>query len=109
MARALALGHLLDRFHQDELPIAELLIESRDMSAKNRGQNRFDHQTIVEARHRGALHPKTPYGWAGKDEPLLWFADAAAGAMCDALQGNPRHLDSIGKRITVVRHELSPP
>lgn len=108
-ARAVALAAVLNRFHQDGLELGEILIESRDGSAKNRGQNKFDHQTIIEARRRGVLHPKTPYGWAGKDEPLLWFPDAAAGAMSEALRGKSGHLSLIEREIAVIRHEMSPP
>lgn len=67
----------------------ELLIESREQSPKVVGQNQVDHQVIIEARRSGVVGRKVRYAWAGKDEPLLWLADAVAGTFADQVRGRP--------------------
>lgn len=89
-----------------ERSVNELLIETREKAPGNVGQNRLDHGTIVDARHAGLLAPRVKYGWAGKDEPLLWTADAIAGIVGDAARGAPAALDDLvagGVAVTVVR------
>lgn len=86
-ARATCLGSAFDLCLGAGLSPDEIIIESRERETKPVGQNRLDYAAILDARRRGALPPKVAYGWAGKDEPILWLADAVAGAHGDALLG----------------------
>jgi hypothetical protein len=86
-ARRRALGEILslctDVGHRPDA----LLIESREQNPKVVGQNRVDHQVVIEARRAGVVGRSVVYEWAGKDEPLLWLADAIAGSFADEVRG----------------------
>jgi hypothetical protein len=69
--------------------VTELLIESRDNHRGRLGaQDARDLQTI-----RNYLRPwrgSPTFSWVGKDEPLLWIADAVAGAAREHADGTDR-------------------
>ncbi|HMJ79000.1 MAG TPA: hypothetical protein VK507_23645, partial [Iamia sp.] len=98
-ARAVCLGAAFDACADAGLVPHELLIESRERDTKVVGQNRVDHAAIIDARRRGSLPVAVQYGWAGKDEPILWLADAIAGARGDELLGG----DALEPRVPGLR------
>lgn len=53
--------------------VAKLIIESRGV------QDRDDRGTILDAQRAGLVSHDLRYDFAGKEEPLLWLADAVAG------------------------------
>jgi hypothetical protein len=108
-ARGVALASIFDQLAADDLRVREILLESRDQSNKAVGQNKVDHGSIIEARRRGSLRPKVTYSWAGKEEELVWLADAAAGVAASAARGDRRFLDEIVVRTKVVEHTLRLP
>jgi hypothetical protein len=63
-----------------EHEVERIVIESRERSTRVVGQNRRDFGTLIDARHAGDLSPSVAYEWVPKDEPLVWLADAVAGA-----------------------------
>jgi len=83
----------------------EMLIESREQAPKVVGQNRIDHRVIIEARRAGIVSRGLRYDWAGKDEPLLWFADAIAGTFADEMRGRAS-LASLIPEVTVSTRTL---
>ena len=60
--------------------VRKILIESREGSLKNVGQNRIDSQAITQGRHEG-IHVQAKYDWFDKTEPIGWLADAIVGAI----------------------------
>lgn len=61
--------------------VGQVVIEHRDEAG-----DRLDRQTFVAAKHGGIA--EVAYGFrAGADEPLLWVADAIAGAVSGHLAG----------------------
>jgi hypothetical protein len=108
-ARGVALASIFDQLSDDGVRIREILFESRDQSNKAFEQNKVDHGSIIEARRRGSLRPKVPYGWVGKEEELVWLADAAAGVAAWAARGDRRFLDEVVARTQVVEHTLRLP
>jgi len=58
-----------------------VLFESREQAMTNIGQNRVDHQAITAARHANVVPPTVKYQWVNKTEPIVWLADAIAGAV----------------------------
>lgn len=82
-----------------------VLIESREKSTAVVGQNRLDFNTLIEARHAGELAPRVRYEWARKSDPLVWLADAVAGAVLAAERGDMSWIDRLGllTRVQVVR------
>ena len=71
-ARAALLTELLDRLANDD--VDHLIIESR-----GKRNDELDRAAILDWNRRGGSLEFT-YGWRSKKEPLLWFADALAGA-----------------------------
>lgn len=86
-ARRRALREILQICDETGARPDELLIESREQNPKVVGQNRVDHQVVIEARRAGVVGRDLTYDWAGKDEPLLWLADAIAGTFADEVRG----------------------
>ena len=69
------------------------------------GQNRRDYGTLIEARHAGELRPTVQYEWVPKEDPLVWLADAVAGAVLASERGEADWLRMLGEatRTVVVR------
>lgn len=85
--------------------IERIVIESRERVISVTGQNRRDYTTLIEARHAGELSPRVRYDWVLKSDPLVWLADAVAGAVLAAERGDMSWLDRLGQltRIQIVR------
>ena len=85
--------------------VDRVVIESRERSTSVVGQNRRDFGTLIEARHAGELLPAVHYEWVPKEEPLIWLADAVAGAVLAAERGEADWLQMIGQvtRTVIVR------
>lgn len=79
-ARAIALADTVR--HVLSEGCSELLIESRSQAEDGR-----DRSVVLDTLATVQPSRELRYGWHGKDEPLLWFADAAAGAVREHLQG----------------------
>jgi hypothetical protein len=77
--------------------IDRLMIESRERSVAVVGQNRRDFETLIEARHAKELPPTVRYEWVLKEEPLVWLADAVAGAVLAAERGDMTWLARLGE------------
>lgn len=85
--------------------VERVVIESRERSARVVGQNRRDYGTLIEARHAGELRPSVHYEWVPKEEPLVWLADAVAGAVLAAERGEADWLRLLGEaaRTVIIR------
>ena len=85
--------------------VERVVIESRERSTRVVGQNRRDFGTLIEARHAGELRPAVHYEWAPKEDPLVWLADAVAGAVLASERGEANWLRMLGEatRTVVVR------
>jgi hypothetical protein len=85
--------------------IDRLMIESRERSVAVVGQNRRDFETLIEARHAQELRPTVRYQWVLKEEPLVWLADAVAGAVLAAERGDMTWLSKLGEttRTSLIR------
>jgi len=88
-----------------EHEVERIVIESRERSTRVVGQNRRDFGTLIDARHAGDLSPSVAYEWVPKDEPLVWLADAVAGAVLASERGEVQWLRMIGQaaRTVVIR------
>jgi hypothetical protein len=65
---------------------SEVIIESREAH-----RDKYDHQVIVHARHRALLSRTVEVNFmAPRDEPLLWAADALAGATLACVARSPK-------------------
>lgn len=62
----------------------ELVIESRSTEGDVR-----DRAVILDALRDSGRSGDLVYSWRTKDEPLLWVADAVAGAASEHLTGRP--------------------
>ncbi len=100
-ARALCFERLLWDLQEDG--IEELLVESRQS-----GGDRRDRRTIVRAQRSGKASGSLRYGFAfAVAEPLLWFADAAAGAVAMSTAGEEAtYLEQLGSCAEVI--EIDP-
>ncbi len=76
-ARAALMAELVDRVANDG--IDHLIIESRGTKGDDRDR------AVVLDRLRGLASCEFSYQWSPKKEPLLWYADALAGASRDAV------------------------
>ncbi|HZT66112.1 MAG TPA: hypothetical protein VFA11_10025 [Acidimicrobiales bacterium] len=98
-ARALCLNRMLWDLGQ-ELAGAELVLETRQDR-----NDRKDRQTIIRAQKAGIAPPDLRYRFEHPGgEPLLWAADAAAGAVAGHLVEQGNYLD----RLRDVRVEIVP-
>ena len=86
-ARERCLRELIRATSTNEL--TSIMTESRERSTTITGQNRRDYGTLIEARHAGELRRTAHYQWVSKNEPLVWLADAVAGAILAAERGDP--------------------
>jgi hypothetical protein len=84
-----------------ELGLERIIIESRERAASVTGQNRRDYNTLIEARHAGELSSRVRYEWVLKADPIVWLADAVAGAVLGAERGDMSWLDRLGQRTRV--------
>lgn len=84
MARAASLAALVPRLIADG--IDELLIESRDAAPDTR-----DRHVLLDIFEKNGMRSPFAYAWRGKDEPLLWTADAVCGAIREYLVGDERY------------------
>ncbi len=92
---------LMLEFLADEVEIGGLMIESRERSLSPTGQNKYDFSTLIDARHGRLLLPGVPFRWVEKTEPLVWLADALAGAVATSnVTGLP--LDPIIERAVLL-------
>ncbi len=82
----------------DREGVAELVLERRDEAG-----NRLDRQTFLDARHGGIADLVYRFA-APEDEPLLWAADAVAGAVCAHVAGSTsRYYEALRPGVLVVR------
>ncbi len=89
-ARALCLNGLLWDLWQDD--VVELVIESRQEH-----NDRRDRRTIVGAQRAQRAHPDLSYRFAWPEvEPLLWLADAVAGAVSAAVGERADYTNALG-------------
>lgn len=70
---------MLPRLHGRE--VGHIVFEHRG------GQDQHDKRTMAEFRADAAMAVRWSYEWAGKSEPLLWIADAVAGAAMEHVVG----------------------
>ena len=99
-ARALCLNSMLwDLWHSD---VDELVLETRQEH-----NDRVDRRTILAAQKAKRASPALAYRFdQPTTEPLLWFADALAGAAsADAADGGS-YLELLGELVT--RHHIEP-
>jgi hypothetical protein len=75
-ARAVAMDEIVLHLLDDGCD--RMLIESRAPA-----QNGREQQVILDLLRRLDAVGSLAYGWRGKSEPLLWLADALAGAVKD--------------------------
>ena len=80
--------------------ISELVIETR-----SEVPDRRDRRTLLDARHAGIAADSLTYRHVGKlEEPLLWAADAIAGAVALHLTGeDSRYFEQLQTSLLVVR------
>ena len=95
-ARALCLNRLL--WDLRDYAVERLVLESRQER-----NDRKDRLTIVRAQ-KACRAPALDYAFAKPvAEPLVWLADAGAGAAATELCGDDRgYLDTLGETVTVV-------
>jgi hypothetical protein len=81
----------------------ELVLESRELQ-----NDRLDRQTLIDARHAGDVPADLSYvHLVPSQEPLLWLADALAGAVRASLLGTPRYLELLPARLlTLTRRQV---
>ncbi len=60
--------------------IQNILLETREASLRNNGQNRTDSRAITQCRQEG-IHLQATYDWYRKSDPIGWLADAIAGSV----------------------------
>jgi hypothetical protein len=78
--------------------VTELVLEHRDEAG-----DRLDRQTLVDARRGGIVELSYRFARAA-DEPLLWAADAVAGAMSAHLAGvTSRYYDALRPSVLILR------
>jgi hypothetical protein len=83
LARSRSLGLILSN-HCSEA--ADIIIESREAH-----RDRYDRQVIAQARRSSVISREADVTFAvPRDEPLLWAADALAGATLAGLTGSHR-------------------
>ena len=105
------LEHVRDRCLRElfrvirEADVDRIVFESRERAVSVTGQNRRDYTTLIEARHAGDLPPRIRYEWVLKSDPIVWLADAVAGAVLAAERGDMSWLDRLGQltRVQIVR------
>ena len=85
--------------------VDRVVIESRERSTRVIGQNRRDDGTLIKARHAGELPASVRYEWVPKNEPLVWLADADAGAVLASERGDA---DWLSEATCTVVVRLSP-
>lgn len=82
-----------------DLPVHEITLDSRNEHNDARDRSHF-----VAARHAGWLHPDAVYGHArSATEPLLWLADALAGAALAAARGHHEYIRTLSGAQLLVR------
>lgn len=96
-ARALCLERATWDLHSHAIP--HLVIESREQRNDNR-----DAATIERARRAGKASPTLTYAFERPgNEPLLWLADAACGAIAAHLgDGNSTYIDQLPPGLVTV-------
>lgn len=96
-------GFCFDRLLLDlqQWGVGELVIESR-----GRERDSWDNTTILGARHRGQAPEPLTYCWQRNDaDPLLWMADAVAGAVrVNVTSTHERYKEPLGKMCCEIRH-----
>lgn len=88
--------------------VDRVVIESRERSTRVIGQNRRDYGTLIEARHAGELPASVRYEWVPKNEPLVWLADAVAGAVLASERGEADWLRRLSEATSTVVVRLAP-
>jgi len=79
----------------DQFGVSDLTLERRDDSG-----NRRDRKTIEDARRSEIVRPNLAYRHAAPaDEPLLWIADIAAGALRLELSGQDTHYANLFRNV----------
>jgi hypothetical protein len=97
-ARALCIERLV--WDLVELDIDELTFETRQAHNDAR-----DRRTVIHAQKAGVAPGELHYGFERPEaEPLLWLADASAGAVTAALAGERgAYLEAIAGLVTIVQ------
>jgi hypothetical protein len=94
-ARALCLNGLLWDLRRDD--INELVIESRQDH-----NDRQDRRTIANAQRAQRADPGLRYRFSWPEsEPMLWLADAVAGAVSASAGGKAEYVEALGVRLAL--------
>lgn len=96
--RAVCIAPLLAHLQASSPPVARVILESRTGVLDRRDAQRIEG---LRASHR--LTDLVRYEFATKSEPLLWLADAVAGAVGSALAGDDTYAELLGDRLTLIR------
>jgi hypothetical protein len=97
----LVCAHLLAGLLDDlaDKGITELVLESRQAA-----NDVMDKEVIAAARRAGRISTDLVYGHQRpSEEPLLWLADALAGAVMARVRGDPGYLASLPATRLVLR------
>lgn len=96
-ARAICTGSLLAQLQAFDPPVDDVVFESRTATLDRRDASR-----IAGLRSSRRLPVDVRYSFATKSEPLLWFADALAGAVGAELAGDDELTQLLGDRLVRV-------
>lgn len=98
-ARALCMNTMLWDLWKDD--VGEVVIESRQEHNDQR-----DRATISRAQRARQASPSLRYGFARPvTDPVLWLADALAGAAAASLADDAPYLDVLGDRVRITSFE----
>lgn len=93
-ARATCTGSLLAQLQAFDPPVDDVVFESRTATLDQR-----DPQRIEGLRVQGRADPELRYSFDTKAQPLLWLADAVAGAATSDLTTGTQYLDRLKGRL----------
>jgi hypothetical protein len=94
-ARAVCLVTLLDAVQALDPPVSCIVLERRTEMLDKRDAARIE--GLVAGRR---LTKELTYSFASKAEPLLWLADAVAGAVSAELRGDTRFAPTLARHST---------
>jgi hypothetical protein len=97
-ARALCTASLLAQLQAVDPPVLDVVFESRTATLDRRDRDR-----IEGLRASRRISATARYGFATKAEPLLWLADAVAGAASLQMAGNDDMIDILGDRLVRIQ------
>ena len=86
-------------YELEQLSVSTIWIETRDAAL-----NRRDQRMLDALRQQGTLSPGTVVAFARPyDEPMLWVADAVAGAVSGKRKGgDPEPREALGASVTEI-------